>query len=525
MRQTGKIQCEDLDAIKAEVLNTIEGARKSLPGFRYGDIRIEVAEGSYAWAENGDPKASGRDFGLSLGVRVIAGNGMAASGHVGMVLGPADVPNLSAIVRDALGHAHARARANADQKKAALRKFAMAGKCLTSIELAPIEIHRQDILALYQTDPRSIDPSAATRLAVDVSKAVAAVSDAVKYNVIEAVTYLARSVFASSEGALIDRGYALTQGIAYIVGATEKGQQEHYDCIGHQRGWEILEKGITEDPPMLRSPGLCDFAVALAKETVELCDAPPLPESKKEVVVVTDPHYNTLLVHEIIGHPTELDRAFKWETAYAGRTWLFNDLGHNRVGERIASPLVSAYSDPALPGYGNYEYDDEGAPAKRVMHIEKGVFKGFMNSRQTAAIIGAEPNGHYKATDASLVPLIRMSSTVFGPGRTPPEQLIGEVERGYYFTSMRIPSIAESRENFRITARKVQEIRNGKLGQVYRDGGIMSDSRDFLMNVDGVGNDFRLYPIANCGKGQPMQTKKLGNGGPTLRSRARVTGR
>src|SRR2546426_3354681 len=42
----------------------------------------------------------------------------------------------------------------------------------------------------------------------------------------------------------------------------------------------------------------------------------------------------------------------------------------------------------------------------------------------------------------------------------------------------------------------------------------MADSRDYLMNVDAVGSDFRLYPIPNCGKGQPMQTKKLGNGGP-----------
>jgi TldD protein len=52
----------------------------------------------------------------------------------------------------------------------------------------------------------------------------------------------------------------------------------------------------------------------------------------------------------------------------------------------------------------------------------------------------------------------------------------------------------------------------------------MADSRDFLLHVDGVGRDFRLYPIPNCGKGQPMQTRKLGNGGPTLRSRAIVTG-
>ena len=65
---------------------------------------------------------------------------------------------------------------------------------------------------------------------------------------------------------------------------------------------------------------------------------------------------------------------------------------------------------------------------------------------------------------------------------------------------------------------------NGQLGRLYRNGGIMADTRDYLMKVDAVGSDFRLYPIPNCGKGQPMQTKKLGNGGPTMRSRARLTG-
>jgi TldD protein len=101
---------------------------------------------------------------------------------------------------------------------------------------------------------------------------------------------------------------------------------------------------------------------------------------------------------------------------------------------------------------------------------------------------------------------------------------VREVEHGWYVSGHRIPSIAESRENFRISARSVFEIRNGELGQRYRDGGIAADSRDYLMNVDAVGSDFQLYPIPNCGKGQPMQTKRLGNGGPTMRSRARVVG-
>ena len=44
------------------------------------------------------------------------------------------------------------------------------------------------------------------------------------------------------------------------------------------------------------------------------------------------------------------------------------------------------------------------------------------------------------------------------------------------------------------------------------------------MKVDAAGDGFRLSPLSNCDKGQPMQTKKLGNGGPTMRSRAILTG-
>jgi TldD protein len=271
-------------------------------------------------------------------------------------------------------------------------------------------------------------------------------------------------------------------------------------------------------------PDFPAFARALAGEATELSEAPPLPSTDRPVVVVTDPHYNTLVSHEIVGHPVELDRGLKMETAYAGRSWLLRSLDDTQVGRQIASPLVSAYSDPGLPGYGHYAYDHEGTPARRVVHIEDGVLRGFMNSRQTAAIFGGEPNGHFKATEACLVPLVRMSTTVFAGGTRDPKAILSEVEHGYYLAGHRIPSIAESRENFRISARRVYEIRNGELGQLYRDGGIMADTRDYLMNVDAVGSDFRLYPIPNCGKGQPMQTRRLGNGGPTMRSRARLTG-
>ena len=503
-------------------LRDVLASTRGWPYLVHADLRLEVIEARSASAENGSPKSASDDYALALGVRVLAGNRMVGAGYAGRMLGASDVARLPEIATDALQRAYHRACINGGMKADAREKFGALGESLSDTRLHPVAVHEATIPAVYAIDPRTVDLNAMVRYTADVSRQVGAVDGRLAYNYVGTLTQLSRELYVSSEGAVIDQTFALTQGACWMVATGTDTSQEVFDVLGHQRGWEILDDGV--DDPLMRFPSFVDFALEAARETVALTTAPPLPTTDRDVVVVTDPHYNTLLSHEIIGHPVELDRALKMETAYAGRSWLFSGLDDHQVGKRIASPLVSAYSDPALPGYGHYAYDHEGTPARRVVHIDRGVFTGFMNSRQTAAVFGGEPNGHWKATDMSLVPLIRMSNTVFAQGEHPAADLIKDVEHGFYLAGHRTPSIAESRENFRISARKVFEIEHGQLGRMYRDGGIAADSRDFLMNVDAVGDDFRLYPIPNCGKGQPMQTKRLGNGGPTLRSRARLTG-
>ena len=517
-----RVSVDLIDTLAPMVETRVREAARRLPDLRYADVRLEVTEGKGAGAENGTPKYSGDDYGFALGARVLAGDRMIAPGYVGQTLGTADLDDLDRIVREALERAYRRAMVNGEMKADAREKFGPLGESLADTRLHPIEVRQDTVGAVYRVDPRSMVLADMVRYATDVSRQVAAVDSGVKYNYVGTMTELSRELFVSSEGARIDQSFALTLGSCTVVTVDGEVSQDLYDALGHQRGWEILLDGV--DEPAMRFPTFVDFALALAREGVALAAAPVLPTSEREVVVVTDPHYNTLVSHEIIGHPVELDRALKMETAYAGRSWLLGGLTEHQVGRRVASPLVTAYSDPALPGFGHYKYDHEGTPARRVVHIDRGIFRGFMNSRQTAAIFGGEPNGHWKATDASLVPLIRMSNTVFDVGTRSAEDIVKEVDHGYYVAGHRTPSIAESRENFRISARGVYEIKHGELGRLYRDGGIAADSRDYLMNVDAVGTDFRLYPIPNCGKGQPMQTKRLGNGGPTMRTRARVLG-
>jgi TldD protein len=517
-----RITTELVDGVKEMVAELCTGWARALPDLVHADVRLEVTESKVASVENGEPKSANDDYACAFGVRVLAGRAMVGAGYLGGVLGAADVPRLREILRDALGRAHRRAARSGEAKADARATFPVLGAALADTRLAPVRVARDVIPAIYRVDPRAIPLRDIVRTMTELGREVCAVDSRLTYSHLSALTELSRELFASTEGALIDQTFAVTQGMAYVVGTTTESSQEIYDVVGHQRGWEILTEGVHE--PFLKLPDFRTFALALAREAVELATSPPLPSTDRDVVVVTDPHYNALVAHEIVGHPTELDRGLKMEMAYAGRSWLLGGPDDTQVGRPVASPLVSAYSDPSLPGYGHYAYDHDGTPARRVVHIDRGVFRGFMNSRQTAAILGAEPNGHYKATDASLVPLIRMSNTVFTAGVDDARRIVADVDEGYYLVGHRIPSIAESRENFRISARRVYEIRNGELGRLYRDGGITADSRDYLMNVDAVGTDFRLYPIPNCGKGQPMQSKRLGNGGPTMRSRARLTG-
>ena len=516
------ITVEILDRMRSNLGVLVTERAGRLPGLKYCDLRIQVKEEKGAVAENGNEKASSEDYSFDFGVRVIAGTRASASGYYGRILGTADADNIEAVVWDGILQAHHRARTSARRKNLARGRFPRLGISLSSAELAPVAVANATVPPVFTVDPRELPLQDVVTMVVDGCKAAHSQGGSIGYSAASASTYLLRELYLSSDGADIDQSFAQTEGFAIVICDGDAGGYELYDFTGHQRGWEILTEGYNNGPIIL--PNFIDFCTTLGSNAVEVAAAPPLTPPDKEVVVVTDPHFNTLLVHEVVGHPSELDRALKYETAYAGRSWFLNSLEDNQIGQQIASPLVSAYSDPLMEGYGSFEYDHEGTRPRRAYILRDGVLEEFLNNRQTAATMGASPNGSARATDAHLVPLIRMTNTIFAPGESDPADIIADVDSGYYIAGHRTPSISEARENFRITAVRVYEIENGRLGRLYRDGGITSGSRDYFTSIDAVGNDLRVNPIPNCGKGQPMQAKRMSNGGPTMRSIARLTG-
>ena len=519
-----EITIETLDQVKEVARDLITDWAMRLKDVHYADIRMEASQARAAVALDGNPIGAHSDWEISFGVKVIAGDKIRASGYYGRHLGVMDIKNFSSKIKEGIYHAHQRALANARYKLSAKEQFGSLASSLYDTSLAPVEIHQEIHQVPFQIDPRQVSIEKVIKEVVGISKDIQQVQGIVANKVISEMIIM-RRLFLSSEGASIDFTWPKVEFIPFIV-TRPVGEQRlvNYDCLGDFVGWEVME-GRNVYGKDART-----FALDLAREAVRLSQAPVLPSSEKEVVVVTDPHYNALLVHEIVGHPVELDRILKWETGYAGRSRFLKSFDCHQIGRKVASPLVTAYSDPTLLGYGFLPFDDEGVKARKVVHIDKGVLTAdFLNSRETAAImqtmgIPVQPNGAARARDPVYVPLIRMTNTVFAPGESNPEDIIREVDEGYYFKGWSIPSISESRENFRISARQVWKIENGELTTLYRWGSISSDSEKYLKSIDAVGNDFKLFPIFNCGKGQPMQAIWVGNGGPTMRGRAKVVG-
>ena len=407
-----KVDIELLERMRPGLVTLVTENAKRLAGLQYCDLRMAIKEEKGAVAENGGEKASSEDYTFDFGVRVISGGRTRAPGYFGQVLGSADAPRIEQVVWKGIQEAHRRARANARHKSATRQRSGVLGQSLTDSVLAPVDIARDTVPATYSVDPRTVPLSDVMKMAVDSCKA-ARISDQVVYSAASASTFMLRELFCSSEGADIDQTFAQTEGFCIVVCQGEHGNLEIYDFSGHQRGWELLTDGY--DNGTITLPDWVSFCRQLGTDGVEVANAPPLKPPDKEVVVVTDPHFNTLLVHEVVGHPSEADRALKYETSYAGRSWFYRDADDNQIGRQIASPLVTAFSDPTMEGFGSFKYDHDGTPARRAYQIREGNFEEFLNNRQMAAIMGVPPNGSSRATEANLVPLIRMTNTAFAP--------------------------------------------------------------------------------------------------------------
>ena len=310
--------------------------------------------------------------------------------------------------------------------------------------------------------------------------------------------------FVNSEGSEILQNF--TDIIMEMVAtAHESGQTQSVNLTeGGRGGLELITNKIQQS------------AKEISKKASELIYAKPVKEEKATVVM--NPDFVSLLTHEILGHPSEADRVLGKEMAWAGGAWW-----KGKIGEKIGSEKLNVFDDPTIKeSLGWYYFDDEGVETKKTTLVEKGVLKNHMQNRETSEIFNTMPTGNMRATDYRFMPLIRMACTCIGNGDQNVNEIIKDVKNGYYISNMKVPSIDMNRYNWNISCQYAQKIENGEITNLLRDVIVMGTAPEFFNSIDACGNDFTVRPITNCGKGDPMQSMMMGNGGPTIRGTAIV---
>jgi TldD protein len=318
--------------------------------------------------------------------------------------------------------------------------------------------------------------------------------------------------FASSEGTLVKQTFIRSGcGIeAYATGADDQ-QRRTYPQAGGQHelsGWEMV---LRHD--------LAGNAERIAEEAVQLLKAPQCPQATMDLVLGSS--QLALQIHESCGHPSELDRALRWEINFAGSSFLVPEERDKLV---YGSPIVNLVADATASGaLGSFAFDDEGVAAQRNYIVKDGIFTGYLSSRDTAHLIGlSRSGGNMRAESWQYTPIIRMTNISLVPGRSGSlAEIISDTKNGIYMETNKSWSIDGRRYNFQFSTEMGREIKNGKLGRLFKNASYSGFTPGFWRSCDAIGDksDYIEWGLPNCGKGQPMQTMWTGHGASPSRFR------
>ena len=307
-------------------------------------------------------------------------------------------------------------------------------------------------------------------------------------------------VYLSSEGANIIQRIPSVFLMFQAIAREGVNLQSYFDIIGGHYGYEKVEE-----------TDVMKIAIDTARKAIEMLKAETIKGG--EMVVVMDGRVTGTFAHEVFGHAAEADNVLGAKSFLSGL-----------IGKKIGSDVISIVDDATVPNaYGSYFYDDEGVPAQRKVLLDKGILRGYLHNRETAAKIGVKSTGNGRAQDYARRVYVRMSNTFVAPGDWSFEEMIGDVNYGVY-----VEGVAGGMEDpvgggFQVNALRAWLIEKGEFTKLLKAVSISGRALDILKNVDAVGKELTLEP-GSCGKGYAGDMVPVTTGGPPIRVRKMVVG-
>lgn len=454
-------------------------------GASYVDCRyVEIEDESLLFSD-GSPESVNRSTDKGIGVRVIVDGGWGFFGS--SVISGSEIQKA---VNMAIKIGKASAKLNE-----------------SPVELAEVEAYTDSYVSNFKTDPFEI--SLKEKLDY-LSRLDSFMSRREELNSREAHIDFRKtsSYFASSAGSRIHQKI-IHSGVGIDLGISKSRRERssrsypknggQYEC----KGYELLsEFDFEKEIPRL------------ADEVTALLSAEDCPSKTTDLVL--EGSVVSLVIHELIGHPLELDRVFGSERNFSGTSFATIDkLGSFQYG----SSLLNVTSNPTHPhGLGSFGYDDEGVKAGKTDLIKNGVLAGYLSSRETAARISAKSTGAMRASSWGNIPLVRMTNINLVPGDKSFEDIISTVDDGIYMSTVSSWSPSDDRSSFEFGCEIAWEIKGGKLGRVFKNPTFSGKTEEFWNSVKAIGNEstWKIWGTPNCGKGQPGQNGRTAQGAPPI---------
>ena len=458
-------------------------------GAAYADIRIVEREAESLTVKNGALEAANSDHSEGFGVRVLLDGAWGFSASA--VLEPDEVER---VTRQAAAVARASGLASGDP---------------VVLDETPPQVGRY--VTPHQEDPFGVSLDEKLRLLFEADAAMARVDGInVRQSTIESGRE--RKTFASTQGARVEQ--EIVESGAGIDATAVNASESQSRSYPNSSGGQVVTGGFEA----VRAMDLAGHAEQIAEEAVALLDAPQCPSGRMTLII--DASQVGLQIHESCGHPIELDRVLGYEASFAGTSFLTLDkLGALQYG----SELVNIDADATAPGgLGTFGYDDEGVPAQNVPIVSAGRFVGYLTSRETAPIVGRGSMGSSRAWSWDRIPIIRMTNINLRPGDAGSlEDLVADTRDGLLISTNKSWSIDDRRLNFQFGTQIGWIIRNGKRTQMVRNPTYTGITPEFWGSCDAIcgPEEYVIWGVPNCGKGEPIQTGHVGHGAAPARFR------
>lgn len=247
-----------------------------------------------------------------------------------------------------------------------------------------------------------------------------------------------------------------------------------------QIGWGV---DASRDPAALDLDRLAAEAVERA---VRLLGATKPPSAR--MTILLEPRLAVTLVSLVAGMLAG-DAVLKGRSPFA-----------DRLGESIASPLVTLVDDPTRSeSIGAEEYDGEGLACRRNGLIVDGVLSGFLHDGYTGRRSGVGSTGSAVRGVRSL-PGVGAQLLVMSPGERGFDELVASIDHGLYVASFAglHSGVNPVSGDFSVGADGLL-ITDGSLGAPVREMTIASTLQRLLLDVSEVGGDFEWLPGGSGG--------------------------